>query len=101
MTQEEQNIEQAAEKYCIINQFSPNEHIFTNGRGSEYTTPIMLFITGAKSPEAKAFHTKGMYSEKEVINMIIEFGHHINRKYNPYHPVIGEVKNWFEENKKK
>ena len=49
----------------------------------------------------KTPYPKVMYSEEEVRNMIKEFGHHINRKYNPQHPIVGEVTEWFEQNKKK
>ena len=83
MTVEEENINKAAQEH----RNNPN--------------PTIAFISGAKSPEAKAFHTKGMYSEEEVKVMIKEFGYHINRKYNPQHPIVGEVNEWFEQNKKK
>jgi hypothetical protein len=41
---------------------------------------------------------KESWSREEVIESIREFGRHINQKYNPSHPVIGEVKSWAEEN---
>lgn len=49
----------------------------------------------------KDYWQKGMYTEDEVIMILREFGNHIIKKYNPMHPVIGEVKGWFERNKKK
>ena len=54
-----------------------------------------------KSDMTREYHTKRMYSEEEVKVIIKEFGHHINRKYNPQHPIVGEVNEWFEQNKKK
>ena len=79
MTVEEENINKAAQEH----RNNPN--------------PTIAFISGAKSPEAKAFHTKGMYSEEEVREIIDQ----IDDLYRPYHRnnILGWE--WFEQNKKK
>ena len=63
------------------------------------------FINGAKSPEAKAFHQQGMYSEEEVINLIHSFGVKLAFKYHfqyMFKDDLGNVfKEWFDDNKKK
>lgn len=95
-------VEQASQRYCEI-ECNKRLHVFKDIDEQIWFMGAckISFEKGAKSPEAKAFHTKGMYSEEEVKNTIREFGHHINRKYNPQHPIVGEVNEWFEQNKKK
>ena len=87
MTVEEKAIEQAA-KYEY-------EDFLLADR--EQSLGKSAFIVGAKSPEAKSFHTKGMYSEEEVREIIDQ----IDDLYRPYHRnnILGWE--WFEQNKKK
>lgn len=55
------------------------------------------FTQGAKSPEAKAFHTQGMYTEIEVYRLLFHYATHWI--------ISGEkdidVEQWFEQNRKK
>ena len=87
MTVEERAIEQAAK--------DEYENFLLTDR--EQSLGKSAFIIGAKSPEAKAFHTKGMYSEEEVREIIDQ----IDDLYRPYHRnnILGWE--WFEQNKKK
>lgn len=87
MTVEEKAIEQAAK--------DEYENFLLTDR--EQSLGKSAFIIGAKSPEAKAFHTKGMYSEEEVREIIDQ----IDDLYRPYHRnnILGWE--WFEQNKKK
>jgi len=52
---------------------------------------INSFIQGAKSEAAKAYHTKGMYSEEEVLELLLNYAGE-----NPIH-----LKEWFDKSKKK
>lgn len=45
--------------------------------------------------------SKIMYSEEEVEFMIREYCSFINQKYNHSKPVVADLTNWFEDNKKK
>ena len=87
MTVEERAIEQAAK--------DEYEDFLLTAR--EQSLGKSAFIIGAKSPEAKAFHTKGMYSEEEVREIIDQ----IDDLYRPYHR--NNILGWeyFEQNKKK
>ena len=81
MTQEEQNIEQAAildyreqieierliDECCKEIPYEGTEVDKGKLREEIQQYKQEAFIIGAKSPEAKAFHTKGMYSEEKVI----------------------------------
>ena len=40
--------------------------------GRNYRDLQLGFITGAKSKEAKEYHTQGMYSEEEVLSLMIK-----------------------------
>jgi len=56
---------------------------------------ISAFEHGAKSPEAKAYHTKDMYSEEDLIS----FGEYVSNS-NTYHFTIVDLyRNWKEFNK--
>ena len=101
MTVEERTIEQAAIK----------ESFRKFGKNS-CESPSCLqyklgFIVGAKSPEAKEFHTKGMYSEEEVHQMFQKYG--IDRIEEELRILGGAMESfeaftideWFELNKKK
>lgn len=69
---------------------------------------VSYFIQGAKSDAAKAYHTKGMYSEEEVICLL---GEHLNVNLDWVIQSIDDPKwgrqnkpnftEWFEQNKKK
>lgn len=54
------------------------------------------FIVGAKSTEAKSYHTKGMYSEKEVKNLVYEFCYELG-----FSPDKKCIDKWFNKNKNK
>lgn len=83
MTVEEENINKAAQEH----RNNPN--------------PTIAFISGAKSPEAKEFHTKGMYGWDEINMMlsafICEYCPETSSKFSP-----GMfINKYFEQNKKK
>ena len=86
MTVEERAIEQAAK--------DEYENFLLTDR--EQSLGKSAFIIGAKSPEAKAFHTKGMYSDDDVWKLL--------NKYLDYqeHGLDNMTAiEWFEQNKKK
>lgn len=64
---------------------------------------LSIWMDGIKSEVAKAYHTKGMYSEEEVVNILnklmsnyLFYGNGIFNKENPF-----SISEWFEQNKKK
>ena len=61
------------------------------------------FTQGAKSPEAKAFHTQGMYTEEEVKELLecyeSHFRCHISQYCDPQD--VQNFEEFFEQNKKK
>lgn len=70
MDKEEQKIAKAAQRYC--KECLPE--IETNVEGIMYQIGIIKalssgFIAGSKSDAAKEYHTKGMYSREEVIQL--------------------------------
>lgn len=38
-----------------------------------------------------------VYSSDEVGEILKEFCHHINRKFDPIHPMVGELRNWVKD----
>ena len=70
MIVEEQAIEQAANTYACNSYGVPK----ITCREETFNNAIEDFVAGAKSPEAKAFHTKEMYSEEEVHQMFQKYG---------------------------
>lgn len=71
---------------------------------------INSFIEGAKSEAAKAYHTKGMYSEEDLIEAIkftISQWISDNERMEPDHRdlvrsfIHQDLPVWFEQNKKK
>jgi len=69
-----------------------------SGEGDVFSKVEQTFIDGAMSPEAKTFHTQGMYSEEEVLK-IIEALH--NDWILGENGEVIEFLDWFEEYKKK
>ena len=51
----QETLEEAAEKYCLINNIPIDQMIVKNDRSCEFETPITMFIKGAKSDAAKAY----------------------------------------------
>lgn len=87
-----QTIEEAARQHRIN---ANNDHY--NWKREEEA-----FIAGATSPEAKDFHTQGMYSEEELETIACNFfSHHLwNDNASPDHITVCFNK-WFEDYKKK
>ena len=86
MIVEERTIEQAAK--------DEYENFLLTDR--EQSLGKSAFIIGAKSPEAKEFHTKGMYDDDDVWKLL--------NKYLDYqeHGLDNMTTiEWFEQNKKK
>lgn len=81
----EKQIEEAAEIYC-------NHDDLTKLEKQQF---YRSFLRGVKSPEAKAFHQQGMYSEEEL-NILFS-------RYNEFiaHHEPEEWLDWIEQNKKK
>jgi hypothetical protein len=58
-------LEEAAERYCLINNIPIDQMIVKNDRSCEFKTPITMFIEGAKWQQER------MYSEEiELINWL-------------------------------
>lgn len=83
-SKEEQAINKAAR---LLSDFTAN------------TTNRVSFIKGAKSPEAKAFHTKGMYSEEEVVKLFEQYQSEFSL-YRNIQVTNVDFLTWFEQNKK-
>ena len=59
-----ETLEEAAEKYCLINNIPIDQMIVKTDRSCEFETPITMFIEGAK------WQAERMYSEEEVIKIV-------------------------------
>ena len=57
------------------------------------------FIAGAKSPEAKALWQEGMYTEKEVVEILYKYNAYVRNQAAEDNPV--NTIEFFELNKKK
>ena len=87
MKKEHKNtIEEAAEEYM---------------NGELFTYPIIkrVFIDGAKSPEARKLHTKDMYTEEEVLDLLEFVNDRLPDLFSRFNS-DKELKEWFETNKK-
>jgi hypothetical protein len=84
-----ETLEQAAKRYCLINNIPIDQMIVKNDRSCEFKTPITMFIEGAK------WQKQRMYSEEEVKQIIdttlIEYSDF----------VLADIPHWFEQFKKK
>lgn len=84
-----ETLEEAAEKYCLINNIPIDQMIIKTDRSCEFETPITMFIKGSKWQEER------MYSEEEVKQIIdatlIEYSDF----------VLADIPQWFEQFKKK
>ncbi len=85
----QETLEEAADKYCLINNIPTDQMIVKNDRSCEFETPVTMFKNGAKWQQERS------YSEEEVI----AFGEFIFK-----HTLLAHskgVKNLFEQFKKK
>lgn len=83
-----ETIEQAAERYCLINNIPIDQMIVKNDRSCEFKTPITMFIDGAK------WQSEKMYSEEEVLNILDSY-------HNDQHSIDPKpLEKWFERYKK-
>ena len=101
MTIEEQEIWESAKRHCLYDRgVCEDDDRLCN-------LSEQMFVLGAKSPEAKAFHTKGMYSEAEEVRKIVvkvwEHAYNLGTcEFKDLKPkVIRDPLVWFEQNKKK
>jgi hypothetical protein len=62
----QETLEEAAEKYCLINNIPTDQMIVKNNRSCEFETPVTMFIKGV------AWQSERMYSEEEVNEIIAE-----------------------------
>lgn len=62
---------------------------------------IKGFIEGAKSLEAKAFHTQGMYTEEEILIFLKNCIKFIGKDEQSEIWMRLNYKSWFDQNKKK
>lgn len=109
MTGEEKAIEQAAIKMSEIefDEKLAESFIDKHDIGFCLSYDMQFAINVAKSPEAKAFHTKGMYSKEEVYQMFQKYG--MDRLEEELRILGGAMESfesftideWFEQNKKK
>jgi hypothetical protein len=81
-----ETIEEAAEKYCLINNIPIDQMIVKNDRSCEFETPITMFIKGAK------FQAQRMYSDMQEY---AEFCIECDRKEMP----LLLVQDWYEHYK--
>ena len=97
MIVEERTIEQAAQRYCEM-ECNKRPHIFRDINEQLWFMGAckISFEKGAKSPEAKEFHTKGMYDDDDVwklLNKYLDYQEHGLDNLTTIE--------WFEQNKKK
>ena len=86
MTQEELKIEEAAKIES----------------GYTIKTFLKIWINGAKSEAAKEYHTKGLYTPEEVLEIIWKSREvYTNFKDTPFKYLKLNVINWFNISKKK
>ena len=92
MTDLEKQIEEAAEA-----EYSTRSGLLSD---REHYILCSAYVTGAKSPEAKAFHQQGMYSEDDLYGILNNF-----RKQFSLHRGIQimdfDIKEFINQNKKK
>ena len=92
----QETLEEAAEKYCLINNIPIDQMIVKTDRSCEFETPITMFIEGAKWQQEKS------YSEEEVKFQANKLLNDLLYKQGFNTNVIGGIVNeWFEQFKKK
>lgn len=70
-----ETLEEAAEKYCLINNIPTDQMIVKNNRSCEFETPVTMFINGAKwqSERMLAFiNDEDNHTEGELGNSCID-----------------------------
>ena len=85
----QETLEEAAEKYCLINNIPTDQMIVKNDRSCEFETPITMFVKGAKCQQERS------YSEEEVKQLLLK-----SLQYRLLLEDIG-IPDWFEQFKKK
>ena len=96
MTPEEKAIVSVAAIYANKT-FNPKIH--KENQPNFYCNDLMESVEfGAKSPEAKAYWQKGMYTEEEVYSLIKKY-HAVFATYSTMN--LDLTDKWFEQNKKK
>ena len=108
MTPEEIKIEEAARIHANLKEgFDRAEEEYYN---HEAINAYESFKAGVKSPEAKEYHTKGMYTEEELnplfdecFNLIGYIDTPVGRKKHPEDVInmVKSIKQWFKQNKNK
>jgi hypothetical protein len=71
----QETIEEAAEKYCLINNIPIDQMIIKHDRSCEFKTPVTMFIEGAK------WQAERMYNEEDLISFYNFIENHQLRKY--------------------
>jgi hypothetical protein len=84
----QETLEEAAEKYCLINNIPTDQMIVKNNRSCEFETPVTMFIKGAKWQQERR------YSEEDLRNAY-RWGTTVN------HGTKEHFNEWFEQFKKK
>ena len=77
-------LEEAAEKYCLINNIPTTQMIVKTDRSCEFETPVTMFLEGDN------YQAERMYSEEEVLDIIANCDGSVT-----------QAKKWFEQFKKK
>ena len=85
-----ETLEEAAKRYCLINNIPIDQMIVKNDRSCEFKTPITMFIEGAKWQEQR------MYSEEDL-----QRAFQAGVKHNQWALSCPDFKKWFEQFKKK
>ena len=73
----QETLEEAAEKYCLINNIPIDQMIVKTDRSCEFETPITMFIEGAKWQQEK---DKNKYSEEDMLNFALFLEVHLPMK---------------------
>jgi hypothetical protein len=86
-------LEEAAEKYCLINNIPTTQMIVKTDRSCEFETPVTMFLEGAN------YQAERMYSEEEVLELLPKFAAYT--LINADEESRLSLKEWFEQFKKK
>ena len=91
-----ETLEEAAERYCLINNIPIDQMIVKNDRSCEFKTPITMFIEGAKWQQER------MYSEEDMREAFKSGGKMswTDISQETQEPYYYDFNEWFEQFKK-
>jgi hypothetical protein len=70
----QETLEEAAEKYCLINNIPTDQMIVKTDRSCEFETPVTMFIKGAKWQQERRYSKEEVLNFTQTILMQYKFG---------------------------